>query len=217
MASTRPAAASITASRPRAIPRCWSTARMSSTTRSSRTTSRPRPARTWRVPTKWTDLLAIASSSRTTPTVDGVQNGYTTYWCGTAGLLRPGRDGLEPDAWSWGGELWDPTTYKVQGIINSDTNCQGAQVRRRAVQDRPGRPGQLPVQRDCRRALQRHDRDGDDLVRLRRRVRGQDRLQESDNLAYALAPGEAGAFPAWAAWACTSARTPRTRTPRWPT
>jgi multiple sugar transport system substrate-binding protein len=27
-------------------------------------------------------------------------------------------------AWSFGGELWDPATYKVAGILNSDTNVK---------------------------------------------------------------------------------------------
>jgi multiple sugar transport system substrate-binding protein len=77
------------------------------------------------VPTKWTELLAIAQFFKETPDdVDQVPNGYTTFWCGTPACYDQVATVWNQMAWSWGGELWDPTTYKVEGIMNSDTNVK---------------------------------------------------------------------------------------------
>jgi multiple sugar transport system substrate-binding protein len=74
------------------------------------------------VPTKWTDLLAIAQFIKANPGKYGdVQNGYTTFYCGTVACYDQIATHWNQILWSMGGELWDPATYKVQGFINSDT------------------------------------------------------------------------------------------------
>jgi multiple sugar transport system substrate-binding protein len=79
------------------------------------------------VPTKWTDLLEIAKFFKENPDVGGVPNGYTTFWCGTKDCYDQVATVWNQMAWSFGGELWDPKTYKVQGVINSDTNVKALQ------------------------------------------------------------------------------------------
>ena len=79
------------------------------------------------VPTKWTDLLEIAQFIKANPDVAGVPNGYTTFWCGTKDCYDQVATVWNQMAWSWGGELWDPKTYKVQGVLNSDTNVKALQ------------------------------------------------------------------------------------------
>jgi len=73
------------------------------------------------VPTSWTELLQIAQFFKDSNGKYGVQNGYTTHWCGTAACYDQIATHWNQILWSFGGELWDPTTYKIQGFINSDT------------------------------------------------------------------------------------------------
>jgi multiple sugar transport system substrate-binding protein len=77
------------------------------------------------VPKTWTELLQTAQFFKETPDdVDSVPNGYTTYWCGTVACYDQVVTVWNQMAWSFGGELWDPTTYKVEGVLNSDTNVK---------------------------------------------------------------------------------------------
>ena len=79
------------------------------------------------VPTKWTDLLEIAQFIKANPDLGSVPNGYTTFWCGTKACYDQVATVWNQMAWSFGGEIWDPKTYKVQGVINSDTNVKALQ------------------------------------------------------------------------------------------
>jgi multiple sugar transport system substrate-binding protein len=74
------------------------------------------------VPKTWSELLAIAQFIKENPgKYGGVQNGYTTFWCGTVACYDQIATHWNQILWSWGGELWDPKTYKVDGFINSQT------------------------------------------------------------------------------------------------
>jgi multiple sugar transport system substrate-binding protein len=73
------------------------------------------------VPTSWTELLQMAQFFKNSGGKYGVQNGYTTHWCGTVACYDQIATHWNQILWSFGGDLWDPTTYKVQGFINSDT------------------------------------------------------------------------------------------------
>jgi multiple sugar transport system substrate-binding protein len=77
------------------------------------------------VPAKWTELLEVAKFFKETPDdVDKAPNGYTTFWCGTPACYDQVATVWNQMAWSWGGELWDPATYKVEGVLNSETNLK---------------------------------------------------------------------------------------------
>ncbi len=76
------------------------------------------------VPNTWTELLQIAQFFKEGKGQYGVPNGYTTFWCGTQACYDQVATVWNQMAWSWGGELWDPATYKVEGILNSDTNVE---------------------------------------------------------------------------------------------
>lgn len=80
------------------------------------------------VPQKWTELLTIAQFFKETPDdVDKVPNGYATFWCGTPACYDQIATVWNQMAWSFGGELWDPATYKVDGVINSESNVRALQ------------------------------------------------------------------------------------------
>ncbi|MEO8288047.1 MAG: hypothetical protein ABI670_16585 [Chloroflexota bacterium] len=72
------------------------------------------------VPTKWTELLDVAKFFKANPDkYAGVKNGYTTFYCGTVACYDQIATHWNQILWSFGGELWDPATYKVDGFINS--------------------------------------------------------------------------------------------------
>lgn len=67
------------------------------------------------VPQTWDDLLTEAQKVK----AGGKYDGFVWFWDGSTDTLQSAWNEL---AWSWGGELWDPKTYKIQGIINSPEN-----------------------------------------------------------------------------------------------
>ena len=73
------------------------------------------------VPKTWTELLAIAQFFKSS---DSIDNGYATHWSGSSDLVSTTWNHI---LWSWGGELWDPTTYKVEGVLNDDTGVAALQ------------------------------------------------------------------------------------------
>ena len=74
------------------------------------------------LPKTWTELLDIAKFFKASNgKYMSVQNGYTTHWCGTPACYDQMATHWNQILWSFGGELWDPKTYKVEGILNSDT------------------------------------------------------------------------------------------------
>lgn len=69
----------------------------------------------------WTELLQQAQKIKADKPL-GVENGYVTFWCGAVACYDQVQTVWNQMAWSFGGELWDSATYKVDGILNSQTN-----------------------------------------------------------------------------------------------
>jgi multiple sugar transport system substrate-binding protein len=66
------------------------------------------------VPTTWNDLLTGAQAIKK----DGKYSGFVSFWNGNSDTVQSFVNQL---TWSWGGDLWDPATYKFDGVINSPT------------------------------------------------------------------------------------------------
>jgi ribose transport system substrate-binding protein len=73
-----------------------------------------------RVPQSWTELLAQAQFFKGS---EFVPNGYSAIWMGKGGYDEISTQ-VNQIFWSFGGELWDPKTYKIEGVLNSDTNVK---------------------------------------------------------------------------------------------
>ena len=73
------------------------------------------------VPKTWTELLGIAQFFKGSKFID---NGYATHWSNSGDLVATTWNHI---LWSWGGELWDPATYKVEGVLNNDVGVQALQ------------------------------------------------------------------------------------------
>src|SRR5258708_24200064 len=92
-------------------------------------------------PQTWTELLAIAQFFKKSAGKYGVANGYTTHWCGTPACYDQIATHWNQILWSFGGDLWDPATYKVQGILNSDTGLKALQFDKDLFQTGPDGQG----------------------------------------------------------------------------
>jgi multiple sugar transport system substrate-binding protein len=68
------------------------------------------------VPTTWSQLLQISQFFKDT---DFIDSGYVSHWINDGDLVQTAFNHI---MWSFGGELWDPATYQIEGILNSPEN-----------------------------------------------------------------------------------------------
>lgn len=73
------------------------------------------------VPQSWTELLAIAQFFKDT---DFIENGYASHWINSGDLVQTAWNHI---LWSFGGELWDASTYTVEGVLNSEAGLEAVQ------------------------------------------------------------------------------------------
>jgi len=142
------------------------------------------------LPTKWTDLLAIAQFIKDNPDVAGVKNGYTTFWCGTQACYDQVATVWNQMAWSWGGEIWDPKTYKIDGIMNSDTNVKALQFAADLFKTGPDGSGNFQFNETVDALCSGSTAMTTIWFGFGAAFVDKSGCKESDNLAYALAPGE---------------------------
>jgi multiple sugar transport system substrate-binding protein len=69
-------------------------------------------------PITWNSLLEQAQFFKES---DLVPYGYTTFWC-NEGCYDTIQTAWNQIAWSFGGQLWDASTYTVDGVLNSPEN-----------------------------------------------------------------------------------------------
>lgn len=65
-------------------------------------------------PTSWQELLEQAQAFKAG---DDIENGFATHWSPDGDLVATTWNHI---LWSFGGELWDPAEYQVEGILNSE-------------------------------------------------------------------------------------------------
>jgi multiple sugar transport system substrate-binding protein len=142
------------------------------------------------VPAKWTDLLEIAQFIKANPDVAGLTNGYTTFWCGTQACYDQVATVWNQMAWSWGGEIWDPPTYKIEGIINSDTNLKALQFAADLFKTGPDGSGNFQFNETVDALCSGSTAMATIWFCFGPAFVDKTGCKQSDNLAYALAPGE---------------------------
>jgi multiple sugar transport system substrate-binding protein len=85
-------------------------------------------------PETWSELLEQAEYFKEG---DAIDNGYVTFWCGTVACYDQMATVWNQMAWSFGGDLWDPETYTVEGILNSPENLEALEFARELFQTGP--------------------------------------------------------------------------------
>ena len=73
-------------------------------------------------PTSWAELLEQAQALK-----DGdlIENGFATHWSPDGDLVATTWNHI---FWSMGGELWDPETHQVEGILNTETGVEAIEL-----------------------------------------------------------------------------------------
>jgi multiple sugar transport system substrate-binding protein len=85
-------------------------------------------------PETWSELLEQAEYFKDG---DAIDNGYVSFWCGTVACYDQMATVWNQMAWSFGGDLWDPETYQVEGILNSPENLEALEFARELFQTGP--------------------------------------------------------------------------------
>jgi multiple sugar transport system substrate-binding protein len=75
----------------------------------------------------WSELLEQAQFFKES---DMVENGWAWFWCGSAACLDQLQSAWNEILWSFGGELWDPATYKVEGVLNTPESVEAVEFAR---------------------------------------------------------------------------------------
>jgi multiple sugar transport system substrate-binding protein len=87
------------------------------------------------VPKSWTELLQIAQFFKGSKWID---NGFATHWVNSGDLVQTAWNHV---LWSFGGELWDPKTYKVEGVLNTDVGVKAVQFAQELFKTAPDGAG----------------------------------------------------------------------------
>jgi len=74
--------------------------------------------------TTWTDLLKDAQQIKASKLAPA---GFSWFWCGAAACYDNVQTAWDQIAWSFGGEIWDPATFKIKGILDSPINVKALQ------------------------------------------------------------------------------------------
>lgn len=83
------------------------------------------------VPQTWSELLQIAQFFKDT---DFIDNGYASHWINSGDLVQTAWNHI---LWSFGGELWDPETYQVEGVLNNEVGLQALDFSQQLFQTGP--------------------------------------------------------------------------------
>jgi multiple sugar transport system substrate-binding protein len=86
-------------------------------------------------PTSWQELLEQAQTFKEG---DLVENGFATHWSPDGDLAATTWNHI---LWSFGGELWDPETYQIEGVLNSETAVEAVNFANQLWQTAPDGAG----------------------------------------------------------------------------
>ncbi len=78
-------------------------------------------------PETWSELLEQAQFFKESDIID---DGFTWFWCGSTGCEDLLPNAVNQVLWSFGGALWDPESYQVEGVLNSPENVEAMEFLR---------------------------------------------------------------------------------------
>lgn len=82
-------------------------------------------------PATWSELLEQAQYFKDS---DAVDYGYASHWSPDGDLVATTWNHI---LWSFGGELWDPETYQIEGILNDDFGVEAVDFARQLWETAP--------------------------------------------------------------------------------
>ncbi|MDM8527557.1 extracellular solute-binding protein [Anaerolineales bacterium HSG24] len=93
-------------------------------------------------PRTWQELL---DQAKTLEQKGLIPHGYATFWCGDC--YDDVQTAWNQIAWSYGGELWEPETYQIEGVLNTPINVEALNMAAELYKVGPARShfqGDLP-------------------------------------------------------------------------
>lgn len=84
-----------------------------------------------KAPESWSELLQIAQFFKDS---DFIENGFATHWINSGDLVQTAWNHI---LWSFGGELWDPETYQVEGVLNNEAGVRAVEFAQQLFQTAP--------------------------------------------------------------------------------
>jgi multiple sugar transport system substrate-binding protein len=84
-----------------------------------------------KVPETLSELLAIAQFLKGS---EFIENGFATHWINDGDLVQTTWNHI---LWSFGGELWDPATYTVEGVLNNEVGVRAVEFANQLFQTAP--------------------------------------------------------------------------------
>lgn len=86
-------------------------------------------------PESWSELLEQAQFFKES---DIIENGFASHWSPDGDLVATAWNHV---LWSFGGELWDPAEYQVEGVINSEAGIEAINFANQLWQTAPDGAG----------------------------------------------------------------------------
>jgi multiple sugar transport system substrate-binding protein len=82
-------------------------------------------------PTTWSELLEQAQFFKES---DLIENGFATHWINNGDLVQTSWNHI---LWSFGGDLWDPETYQVEGVLNNEIGVRAVEFAQQLLATAP--------------------------------------------------------------------------------
>ncbi len=140
------------------------------------------------VPKTWTELLAIAKFFKDSDVIDA---GYVSHWINDGDLVQTAFNHI---LWSFGGELWDAKTYKVEGVLNTEGNVKALQFAQELFKTGPEGAAAFGFTEVVDAVCSGSTAMVEIWYGFGGAFTNKDTCAQSDNLGYFVAPGETAHF-----------------------
>jgi multiple sugar transport system substrate-binding protein len=137
--------------------------------------------------TTWSELLTQAQKIKSDKLAPA---GFSWFWCGAAACYDNVQTAWNQIAWSFGGELWDPATFKVKGVLDSPENLKALQLAAELYKTSPDGSGNFGFGEDVDAVCTGKAAMTVIWVGFGPSFTDAKGCPQSANLAYAVAPGE---------------------------
>lgn len=135
-------------------------------------------------PTTWTQLLEEAQAFK-----DGdlIENGFATHWSPDGDLVATTWNHI---FWSFGGELWDPATYTVEGVLNTDAGVRAIEFANQLWETAPDGAGSFGFDEVVSAMCNGSTAMVEIWYGFGGAFTSPDSCAEADNIGFAVVPGE---------------------------
>lgn len=135
-------------------------------------------------PTSWSELLLQAQTFKSS---DAVDSGFATHWLADGDLVATTWNHI---LWSFGGELWDPATQQVEGVLNTDVAVEAIEFANKLWETAPTGAGSFGFDETVGAICNGTVAMGEIWFGFGGAFTNPDGCAEAENLGFAVVPGE---------------------------